>query len=134
MIWLLSKLKINDDGSISLDDDIVVPTWSVFMQMNDEENCPVTTVGFCPLIPYPPTSYNVVYTAMMTYESLCEQNGKEFCVITGDMAIFLIMKLIQMKPTRFCSKSIAMIGTLHLQKTFLVYLGQFLDGCGIDEI
>lgn len=134
LIWILSKLKINDSGSVERDSTGVIPNWSAFHQVISNENRPSSSVGFCNLIPHPPTKADVVFNSMKTFEALVTSIGKEYSVLTADMAIFLIAKLIQMQPENYFPKMVLRIGTFHLQKNWLHCLGQYLEGCGIEDI
>ncbi|CAH0564652.1 unnamed protein product [Brassicogethes aeneus] len=44
-----------------------LPGWTPFQQILSSETSAVSTVGFSPIIPQPPTSKDVVYTAMKNY-------------------------------------------------------------------
>lgn len=138
IIWILSKLKLsncNDENhAIKCVTEVIIPNWSPFNQMLSTNVQAVTTVGHCPTIPHPPTSYDVVYTAMKRFASLCELCGKEYYILTADMAIYLMSKVIQMQATNPFPNLIMRIGTFHLQKTWIKCLGQYLDGCGIEDI
>ena len=71
---------------------------------------------------------------MKDFDSISKSCGKEYSVLTADMAIYLLTKVIQMQPVNPFPKLIMRIGKFHLQKIWLHCLGQYLEGCGIEEI
>ena len=93
------KQKVNNDNNniISRDEEVVIPNWSPFNEIISMNKQPVSTVGYCSVIPHPPTSYDAVYTAMKNFVALCESCGKVYSVLTADMAIYLMSKVIQMQ-------------------------------------
>lgn len=110
-----------------------IPGWTPFNQLLCTKNLPLTTVGFCPLIPNPPTSQDVVYSSMKNFVAMCDSLGQEYQILTCDMAIYQIAKDIQLCSTEF-PNLILRIGTFHLQKNFLRCLGQYIQGSGLDQI
>lgn len=93
----------------------------------------LTTVAFCPLLPYTPTSQDAVYSALKNFVGMCNSLGRKYQIYSCDMAIYVIAKNIQLCTNEFPSL-ILRIGTFHLQKNFLRCLGQYIEGSGLDEI
>ncbi|KAG5863843.1 hypothetical protein JTB14_017778 [Gonioctena quinquepunctata] len=108
-----------------------IPGWTPFQQLLSCENSPISTVGFSPVIPQPPTSNDVVYTAMRNFVNLCQSLNKNIAVLSCDMSIYLIAKISNKVVIR---EMILRIGTFHLQKKFLRCLGQYIEGSGVDSI
>ena len=109
-----------------------IPGWTPFQQLLSSDNTCISTVGYCPVIPQPPTSKDVVYTAMKNFVELSYSLGKEVAVLSCDMSIYLITKEIQLKTQEFCILKLR-VGTFHLQKNFLRCLGQYIEGSGLDS-
>ncbi|KAL7301423.1 hypothetical protein TKK_0005864 [Trichogramma kaykai] len=63
-------------------------------------------------IPYGPTTHDTVYTSMKTFSSLSESYGKQYSILTADMAIYLKSKMIQMQSPNPLPKLFMRIGTL----------------------
>ncbi|KAL7290368.1 hypothetical protein TKK_0016061 [Trichogramma kaykai] len=133
MIRILSQLKIVDE-KLDLYDQFVIPGWTPFQQLLSTTEQPISRIAFCPIITHAPVTYPVVFTAMKNFVYLSEKNGKKYSVLTADMDIYLRAKRIQMQPENHFPNLILRIGSFHLQKNWLRCLGQFLEGCGIDDI
>ena len=65
---------------------------------------------------------------MQYFVSLFKQLGKEYSVMTADMAMYLITKIVQMQTPNLFLKLVMQFGTFHLHKIFKICLGQFLEG------
>lgn len=134
LLWVLCRLQyslsINNFCRSSTNS---VPGWTPFQQILSSETAPVSTVGFSPVIPQPPTSKDVVYTAMKNYVNVSLALGKKIAVLSCDMAIYLIAKNIQLTNKEF-DNLILRIGSFHLQKNYLRCLGQYVEESGLDGI
>ncbi|XP_043480323.1 uncharacterized protein LOC122510010 [Leptopilina heterotoma] len=133
-LWILCRLQYyaleNDFFRPSVN---AIPGWTSFQQLLTTQYLPISTVGFCPVIPHPPTSKDVVYTAMTNFVKMYLSLEKSAAVLSCDMAIYLIAKDIQLRSNEFQGLTLR-IGTFHLQKNFLRCLGQFIEGSGLDNI
>lgn len=137
MIWILSKLRVNcveNSFTLNQDKEVLIPSWTPFNKIISVDNQPVPVIRHCSVLPYAPTSHDAVYTAMKNFSTLNELCGKKYCVLTAEMSIYLIGKLIQMQPTNPFPNLWLRIGPFHLQKIIIEILGQYLSGCGIEEI
>ena len=134
LLWVLSRLQYNElENNLSRPSKNSIPGWTPFQQILSSENLAVSTVGFSPIIPQPPTSKDV-YTAMKNnYVNVSLALNKKIAVLSCDMAIYLIAKNIQQTSREF-EGLILRIGTFHLQKNFLRCLGQYIEGSGLDSI
>lgn len=134
LLWVLCRLQYNElDNTFFRPTNNSIPGWTPFQQILSSENIVTSTVGFSPIIPQPPTSKDVVYTAMKNYVNISLAMDKKIAVLSCDMAIYLIAKNIQQTSHEF-EGLILRIGTFHLQKNFLRCLGQFIEGSGLDGI
>ncbi|KAL7292083.1 hypothetical protein TKK_0014358 [Trichogramma kaykai] len=131
-IWILSKLVVDPDDDDSYiiirDKKIVIPNWSPFNELISTNNQPVSIVGHGSMLPYSPTSDGAVYTALKNFVSVSESYGKEYSILTADMAIYIKSKLIQMQSPNPFPKLIMRVGI------WLRILGDYLDGNGVEDI
>lgn len=134
MLWVLCRLQYNQtENNFCRPPTNSVPGWTPFQQILSSDTSPVSTVGFSPILPQPPTSKDVVYTAMTNYVNVSRALDKKTAVLSCDMAIYLIAKSIQQTNREF-DNLILRIGSFHLQKNFLRCLGQYIEGSGLDNI
>ena len=128
----MSKLIIDRENAheptIIRNREVIIPNWSAFNINLSTSNQILSKVGYCETFPYHPTSLDAVFSAMQYFVSLFEQLGKEYSVMTANMAIYLITKIIQMQTPNPFLKLVMQVGTFHLHKIFKICLGQFLEG------
>lgn len=134
LLWVLCRLQY--DQSINnfyrpLQNSI--PGWTSFQQLLSSETSSVTMIGFSPIIPEPPTSKDVVYTALKHFVNLNLSLNKQWSVLSRDMSIYLIAKDIQQTSEEF-QQLILRIRTFHLQKNFFRCLGHYIAGTGLNNV
>lgn len=134
LLWVLCRLQYNElQNNFSRPLQNSIPGWTPFQQILSTDNLAISTVGFSPIIPQPPTSKDVVFTAMKNYVNVSLALNKKIAVLSCDMAIYLIAKNIQQTSREF-EGLVLRIRTFHLQKNFLRCLGQYIEGSGLDNI
>jgi len=94
---------------------------------------PNTNLGFCTLLLVPPTTTDAVYTVMKNFMSINDYVGRKHAVLSCDMAIYLIAKLIQIQKKEFDSLYLR-IGAFHLAKNWLNVIGQYVTDSGFFDI
>lgn len=132
-IWCLSRMdhSLVDDKKVS--NPALCPGWTPFHQIISKSDLPNTNIGFCALLPAPPTTTDAVYTVMKNFMSINEYVGRKYSVLSCDMAIYLIAKLIQIQKQEF-DTLILRIGSFHLAKNWLGVIGQFVHDSGFSDI
>lgn len=134
LLWVLCRLQYDQSlNNFYRPLKNSIPGWTPFQQLLSCENSPISTIGFSPVIPQPPTSKDVVFTAMRNFVKLSSSLNKNVAVLSCDMSIYLIAKNIQQSSQEF-QGLVLRIGTFHLQKNFLRCLGQYIEGSGLDSI
>lgn len=63
LTWILRKLKFYQN-QVERQNECIIPSWTPFRQLCSTRDFQVAIIGYCPVIPQPPTSRHVVYTAM----------------------------------------------------------------------
>lgn len=102
LLWVLCRLQYSlTENNFCRSSTNSIPGWTPFQQILSSETSPVSTVGFSPIIPQPPTSKDVVYTAMKNYVNVSLALSKKIGVLSCDMAIYLIAKNIQLTNKEF---------------------------------
>ena len=81
-----------------------VPDWNVFYSVLSDKGRQQTSIGYCRVIPEPPTDWNVVYTIMIRTMRMSELLGQEYTVLTLDEGIYRIAQSIKFRnPAEFRS-------------------------------
>ena len=81
-----------------------VPGWSVFYSVLSDNGRQQTSIGYCQMIPEPPTDWNVVYTIMIRTMRMSELLGQQYTVVTLNEGIYRIVQSIKFRnPAEFRS-------------------------------
>lgn len=133
LIWVLTRLDLESKDNILFPKQALAPGWTPFNQAVSKSDMPVTKIGFCAIFPAPPTTSDAVYTVMSNFLRINDQLGQKYAVLSCDMAVYLLAKLIQLQTNGF-ERLFLRIGTFHLAKNFLSIIGQYLQDSGFIDI
>ena len=93
-----------------------------------------TVISFAPILPYPPTDHDIVYTRMLQFSDALVQKKTKCGSFWCDMAIYKIAKEIQiLKPDLFGHMFIG-IGGFHHEKILMAVIGKILQCSGIENV
>ena len=99
---------------------------SVFYSVLSDKGRQQTSIGYCQMIPEPPTDWNVVYTLMIRTMRMSELLGQEYTVLTFDERIYRIAQSIKFcNPAEFRSLVIR-LGSFHRLLDFLGIIGKWM--------
>ena len=129
IIWLTARylpLKL-------LNADISnVPSWSgAHSLVSVKISHPV--IGNCRPIPAPPTSHNVVCTAIVNVNKIMDDIRQYPTIITYDEAAYALAKEVLWSVKEMCSAVLKM-GEFHRTKNFLGVIGKRMSNSGFDQI
>jgi len=134
LVWIICRME---HGSADIDSTLpsyaLCPGWTPFNQLISKSTMPTTNIGYCTLLPAPPTTTDAVYTVMKNFMSINEHVGRKYSVLSCDMAIYLVAKLIQVQRNEFDTLFLR-IGAFHLAKNWLGVIGQFVNDSGFSDI
>lgn len=130
IIWLTARylpLKL-------LNADISnVPSWSGAHSLVSVKISHPTVIGNCRPIPAPPTSHNVVYTAIVNINKIMDGIGQYPTIITCDEAVYALAKEVLWSVKELDSVVLRM-GGFHRTKNFLGVIGKRMSNSGFDQI
>ena len=130
MIWLAARylpLKL-------LNADISnVPSWSGAHSLVSVKISHPTVIGSCRPIPPPPTSHNVVYTAIVNINKIVDGIGQYPTIITCDKAVYALAKEVLWSVKELDAGVLRMRG-FHHTKNFLGVIGKRMSNSGFDQI
>ena len=90
-----------------------------------------TTKILTPILPYPATTYDAIFTTMINFQDALKQKGDTYGGLWSDEGVYHIAKEIQlMKPDQFNNIFLG-LGGFHMEKIVLACLGAYLEPSGI---
>ena len=126
--------KINE-GSIQITcEEQQMPSWSAFDTVITKEQVPERIVGFLPILPFPVTRYDTVYTALKNFQNVLSQLTQNHLAVTCDERVYRIAREIlllhenELKNLTWCP------GSFPLLKVYLGCIGKYLRGSGAENI
>ena len=112
--WFLSRIDIFDSQEMNvLQDYQSIPSWSAYHSVLSEQNNIKQIAGFLPVLPYPVTIEETVFTSLQNLENLLIQLKQDFLPVTCDEGVYCIARDIQLKTGKF-EKLILCLGSFHL--------------------
>ena len=93
-----------------------------------------TRIAFTPIIPYPATDFDTVYTCMINFQNVLLQKSLGSNPLWCDDGIYRIAKELQLlDPDKFGNIFLG-IGGFHPEKVVIASCGKHLEENGIDSI
>ena len=111
-----------------------MPVWNAANSVWTKENLPIHNVAFLPVLPFPITSYDTVYTQMKNFVAICSKLNQTSLPIYMDEKVYCIAKEIQLLNLQEFSCLILLLGNFHSIKTLLKCSGKSIEGSGADYI
>lgn len=137
--WLLARLHIDFEGdslyTIGIRPECqVMPSWSATNSVFTTDRSKLKRVAFLPVLPYPVTQYDTVYSAMKNLQDILQYLDQSVLPVTCDEGVFCIAREIQLiRPGEF-QNLVLCLGTFHMAKIALGCIGKFLKGSGAENI
>lgn len=128
LAWVLCR---TDETS---KETVVVPQWSGFGKLLHEDNVPITTYAYLPLLPYVASDYDTVWTTMLKCNEIARKLEVSHTVITFDQAIYFKAKEIQWLRPDECSHYVIRLGGFHVMLNFLKVIGQHMEHSGLNDV
>lgn len=135
--WLFGRMDLCEVDPRSLNTrphNQTMPTWSAANCALSVEDVPHKRVGFLPVLSYPVTQYDNVYTAMKNLQGVLEYLDQPKLSVTCDVGVYRIAREIQLiRPEEF-DNIVLCLGSFHMAKVALGCLGKYLKGSGAENI
>ena len=92
------------------------------------------SVGFTPLLPYPATEYDTIYTCMKKFQDILHQTLNQCGALWCDEGVYRLEKEMQhLFPETFDDIFLG-LGGFHMEKSIIACVGKYLQGSGVDSI
>ena len=109
-----------------------MPAWRETNAILSEKDISKKKVGFLPVLPYPATQYDTVYTALYNFKGILQHLDQPKLQVTCD--VYHIAREIQLiRPEEFQDIVLCM-GSFHMAKVALCCMGKYLKGSGAESI
>ena len=91
-------------------------------------------VTFTPIIPYPATEYDTIFTAMRNFQDVLRQKDQNYGPLWCDKGVYKVAKELQLlNPTQFDDIFLG-LGGFHMEKVLIACYGFYLKETGIDKV
>ena len=122
-----SMFKIKD-GSVN------IPSFAAMKSLLVADTHVVTKCAFTPILPYPATEFDSIFTTMINFQDLLKQKQRNNGPLWSDEGVYHVAKEIQLcHPEKFSNIFLG-IGGFHLKKVVIGCLGAYLESSGIQNI
>ena len=123
--WVLSRFH---------DTEQIIPSFDAIRSLLNNKLIKTTTTSFTPILPFPITEFDSVFTAMINFQDVLKQKGLEYGPLWSDDGVYHISKDIQLiDPDKFGNIFLG-LGGFHLEKVVICCLGLYLELSGIRDI
>ena len=86
------------------------------------------------IIPHPATSYETIFTAMISFQDILKQKGLANGPLWSDKGVYRLAKEIQLLQPDKCINIFLGIGGFHLEKVVISCIGKYLDVSAINDV
>ncbi|KAJ8050924.1 hypothetical protein HOLleu_04307 [Holothuria leucospilota] len=135
LAWSLARLDLSENQtSVNIKpSDQTMPAWRETNTVLSEKDIPKKRVGFLPVLPYPVTQYDTVYTALKNFSGIPQHLDQPKLPVSCDEGAYHIARETQLiRPEEFRDIVLCM-GSFHMAKVALDCLGEYLKGSGAES-
>ena len=125
-LWTINRYS----KKITHDDDYV-PGFTAAKSIAVNNAFHPTTTILTPILPYPATSYDAVFTTMVNFQDALKQKGDAYGALWADEGVYHIAKEIQLLKSDQFDNLFLGLGGFHMEKIVLACLGAYLEPSGI---
>ena len=121
------------DSLLSFNENQEIPTYPAFLSRLSNDVRSQHRTAFLPIIPFPITEYDVVYTAMERFLEILQQLDQKYLPIACDEGVYRLGRHIKMIHETEFQKIFFVLGGFHMAKVAYGCAGKFLSGSSIDN-
>ena len=122
---------INQYSKKTTPDDDYVPGFTAAKSITVNNAFHPTTTILTPILPYPATSYDAVFTTMVNFQDALKQKGDAYGALWADEGVYRLAKEIQLLKSDQFDNIFLGLGGFHMEKIVLACLGAYLEPSGI---
>lgn len=111
-----------------------VPSWTPTKSLISLKNIVKTNIAFTPIIPYPATEFDTIFTCLKNFQDVLLQKQLPYGPLWCDEGVYRIAKEIQLlRPNEFDNIFLG-LGGFHTEKVLLACIGKYIENIGVEEI
>ena len=111
-----------------------IPSFIGIKSLLSTERVTLTTCAFTPILPYPVTQYDTIYTGMKNFQDILKQPELPYGPLWCDQGVYRIAKETQLLKSDEFDNIVVGLGGFHTEKVVLACIGKYLEGSGAEEI
>ena len=117
-----------------VDDEPHIPSFAAVKSLLDSSTHFIAKCAFSPILPYPVTEYDAIFTAMINFQDMLKQKERENSPLWSDEGVHHAAKeILLLYPQKFSIMFLG-IGGFHLEKVVIGCLGTYLESSGIQNL
>ena len=129
MFFVLSRFVTKSYfHDFSVNEPSNIPSWSAANSARIVNNVNNTSVGFTPLLPYPATEYDTIYTCMKNFQDVLHQTFNQCGALWCDEGVYRLAKELQLLFPETFDNIFLGLGGFHMEKTIIACIGKYLQG------
>ena len=129
LIWSASRSLPSTQS-----DSNQVPSFTATNSFFQNTTTVLTSFAFTPIIPYPATEYDTIFTCMKNFQDVLQQRDLDYGPLWSDEGVYWIAKEIQLlNPTLFSNIFLG-LGGFHMEKKLIACCSAYLQDCGIESV
>lgn len=114
--------------------DINIPSFVATNSLFAEPVDSITKFAFTPILPYPCTEYDTIFTLMINFQDVLSQRNQDYGPLWCDEGVYRIAKELQLlNPEKFSNIFLG-LGGFHMEKVLIACCGAFLKETGMDKV
>ena len=125
--WLLAR-RLKDGYTQN------VPSFAAMNSLLFSGHHFLTEICFTPIVPYPATDYDTIFTCMKNIQDVLEQKSQKYGPLWCDEGVYRIAKELQLLNPESFKNIFLGLGGFHMEKIVLACLGKYLEEVGIEQV
>ena len=112
----------------------VIPSFAATNSLFSSPVKAITSFAFTPIVPYPATEFDTIFTCMKNFQDVLQQRDLEYGPLWCDEGVYCIAKELQLLNPDTFSNIFLGLGGFHMEKIVIACCGTYLANTGIENI
>ena len=110
-----------------------IPSWSGSHALLSKSNLQLKVVGYLPVLPYPITKHETVYTLLVNLDNIAQSLDQDILPFVSDEGVYQYVVDIYLDNPGMFKRLFPMLGGFHMAKAACRCAGKYLRGSGIED-
>ena len=130
-LWIRARYRTDHIAGSELSG---LPSFSATTRLLSLDPVSLTKIPLTPIVPYPATEYDIIYTVMANFQDVLSQKNILCAPLWSDEGAYRIAKELQLlQPAKFGNIFLG-IGGFHMEKVVIACCGKYLEESGIGDV